>query len=196
MLYSFRISRGFLWGLLFVFFLLGSLLSFLVFGANDIFLRLVSIGDFSADQSNLERLSSWRLYWDNISFFGMGLGSVGSGASKLSSSQHVNFESFLLGLFYQGGVIQIFFLFAFVLYLASFSSQVRKSLALTSSRHSLSLPFSAHSFAARSWFIPSAFSILPQLFTQATFENPTSFSLLGLLLCCYLRLTIPASRSS
>ena len=158
--------------------------------------RLLSTFDFATDATNLERVSSWTLYLDNISILGVGLGSVGSGASKLSSGAVLNFESFLLGLIYQGGLFQLIFLPAFILILVRVApgcSSERES----SSLHPISLSCSLHKQLSRpspflrTWIIAASLSLLPQLFSQATFENPTALTLLSMVLFSYLRLSLP-----
>lgn len=153
----------------------------LVFAGNAIFPRIASIVNFSTDESNVSRFDAWISFLGQFDFLGAGAGTSGSAASKFGH-ESAYFESYLLGLIYQAGTFQLLFFATFIatFFKIAFENKIVKNQQRTPLRGSLDKVLY---FRGRGLLILSALAL--QLLTQASFENPTSASLLWLVICCY-----------
>lgn len=140
------------------------ILNFFLF--HEWFFRAFSALNFISDQSNLDRLGSYYDFFDRFLFFGGGIGSTSSAALRFHYA--IGFESSLLNLIYEIGIIfSIIFLIIFILFLCRLSPYSRKLIFI---------------------FI---FALLPMLLGQQLFGIPSAFCALFLGLFSLANYKIP-----
>lgn len=141
---------------------------------NLIYNRIISSFNFSTDESNTSRIDAWQAFWNDISLFGNGIGTIGSGAEKIVGQSKV-FESYFLGLFYQTGLISTSILFVCLLLMVF---GVSKHLKYSRQDSSIIIAF----FVA----------LAANLSVQSIFENPSA-NLLAWLLLTHLVLSLKSN---
>ena len=118
-----------------------------------IFERLFSVFDFTHDQSNLDRLDSYLLFFKLFEFSGAGVGTTSPGAGRFGS--FLGFESFIFNTLYEIGILgAIGLLFSLAIFFLKLSTTVKKEFAI--------------------FFI----SIFPVLLGQQIHASPSVFSFL------------------
>lgn len=133
---------------------------------NDELIRLLSVFNFTSEQSNLDRLGSYMLFFDKFQLWGSGVGSTSSAAGRFHET--VGFESSVLNMVYEIGVgFSVLFLVALLNWFFRLSSDLR---------HRLSLP---------------AISLVPILLGQQLYGIPSAF--VALMICFSLIISLRSS---
>jgi hypothetical protein len=123
-------------------------------GASDLFLRLKNGSNLSSPDNSL-RVQRYLSFFQDFSLFGRGIGSTGPGANRLQEGTH--FESFILNILSQGGLVAIFFwpIFAFlsILRLLPVSSKILAIIVSFFSMMALQQTFENPSVNLTAWLL-------------------------------------------